>query len=187
MLNRITNLARSQGDPKVVSTGPSSLPAEDRMAKALGWFSIGLGVTEMVMAPQLARALGMRGQETLLRAFGAREIGAGVVTVSVDRTLGLWMRVAGDGLDAAVLANAMRNGNSKRGNAGLALAMVLGIGALDCIGAKALAARHARRGTPRHYRDRSGFPGGVEAARGAARNGGGRLPERAGGAAITGG
>ena len=170
MLNRISNLARSQGDPKVVSTGPSSLPAEDRIARALGWVSIGLGVTEIAMAPQLARVLGMRGQEPLLRAFGAREIAAGVLTLSVDKTLGLWARVAGDGLDAAVLANAMRNGNSKRGNAGFALAMVLGIGALDCIGAKALSARHARRGAPRTYRERSGFPRGLEAARGAGRD-----------------
>ena len=170
MLNRITNLARSPGDPKVVSSGPSSLPAEDRIGKALGWFSIGLGLTELIMAPQLARTLGMRGQEALLRAFGAREIAAGVVTLSVDKTLGLWSRVAGDGLDAAVLANAMRNGNPKRGNAGFALAMVLGIGAIDCIGAKALAARHARRGPPRLYRERSGFPRGVDGSRGAGRS-----------------
>jgi hypothetical protein len=169
-LNRISNLARSQGDPKVVSTGPSSLPTEDRMARALGWLSIGLGITEIVMAPRLTRALGLRGQESLVRAFGAREIAAGVLTLSVDKTLGLWARAAGDGLDAAVLASAMRNGNPKRGNAGLALAMVLGIGALDCVGAKALSARHARRGAPRLYRERSGFPRGVDAARGAGRS-----------------
>ncbi len=88
MLNRISNLARSQGDPKVVSTGPSSLPTEDRIARALGWFSIGLGVTELVMAPKLARALGMRGQESLVRAFGAREIAAGVVPFRSTRRSG---------------------------------------------------------------------------------------------------
>jgi hypothetical protein len=186
VLNRISNLARWQGDPKVVRTGPSSLPPEDRMAKALGWFSIGLGLTELFMARRLTRALGMRGQEALVRAFGAREIAAGVLTLSVDKTLGMWSRLAGDGLDAAVLAGAMRNSNPKRGNAGFALAMVLGVGALDCIGAKALSARHARRGPPRLYRDRSGFPRGVEAARGAARNGG-RAKEPDAGAAITGG
>ena len=185
MLNRISNLARSQGDPKVVSTGPSSLPTEDRIARALGWFSIGLGITELAMAPQLARALGMHGQESLVRAFGAREIAAGVVTLSVDKTLGLWTRVAGDGLDVVMLANAMRNGNSKRGNAGLALAMVLVVTALDCIGAKALSARHARGGKPRLYRDRSGFPGGVDAARGAGRDYS-RAEGREAAAAITG-
>ena len=186
MLNRISNLARSPSDPKVVRTGPSALPTEDRIARGLGWLSIGLGLGEIVMAPQLARALGMRGQEPLLRAFGAREIAAGVLTLSVDKTLGLWARVAGDGVDAAVLAGAMRNGNSKRGNAGLALAMVLGIGALDCIGAKALSARHARRGAPRLYRERSGFPRGVAAARGAGRGYSGGNGHAIG-TAITGG
>jgi hypothetical protein len=187
VLNRISNLARSEGDPKVVRTGPSSLPAEDRIAKGLGWFSIGLGLTELFMAPQLTRALGMRGQEPLVRAFGAREITAGVLTLSVDKSLGLWSRLAGDGLAIAMLASATRNGNPKRNNAALALAMVVGVTALDCIGAKALSARHARRGPPRLYRDRSGFPQGLEAARGAARNGGGRTPEPDAGAAITGG
>jgi hypothetical protein len=167
----MSNLVRSQGDPKIVTAGPRSLPPEDRIARALGWVSIGLGITELMMAPQITRALGMCGQEALVRAFGAREIASGVLTLSADKTLGLWTRVAGDGLDAAVLAGAVRNGNSKRGNAGLALAMVLGIGVLDCVGAKALAARHARRGAPRSYRDRSGFPHGLAAARGAARNG----------------
>lgn len=86
----------------------------------------------------------------------------------------------------AVLANAMRNGNSKRGNAGLALAMVLGVTALDCVGAKVLAARHARGSKPRLYRDRSGFPRGVDAARGAGRDyAGGNGHEM--GTAITGG
>ena len=32
----ISNIARSKGDPKVLHSGPSSLGAADRMAKALG-------------------------------------------------------------------------------------------------------------------------------------------------------
>ena len=50
------------------------------------------------------------------------------------------------------------------------LAMVVGVTLLDFVGAQAVASRHSRnRGRRRDYRDRSGFPQGVTAARGAAR------------------
>jgi len=32
----ISNLTRSEGDPKILQTGPSSLTASDKMARALG-------------------------------------------------------------------------------------------------------------------------------------------------------
>jgi hypothetical protein len=167
----LSNIARSEGDPKVLSTGPSSLATADRMAKALGWFSIGLGLTELLAARRLTRALGMEGHETLVRAYGAREIGSGIMALSTEKRTGLWSRVAGDGLDIATLMTAMRPDNPKRDNVGIAFAMVVGVTLLDIAAAQAFSARHGRgRGRPRSYRDRTGFPQGVEAARGAARD-----------------
>jgi hypothetical protein len=167
----LSNIARSEGDPKVLSTGPSSLATADRMAKALGLFSIGLGLTELLAARRLTRALGMEGHETLVRAYGAREIGSGIMALSTEKRTGLWSRVAGDGLDIATLMTAMRPDNPKRDNVGIALAMVVGVTLLDIAAAQAFSARHGRgRGRPRSYRDRTGFPQGVEAARGAARD-----------------
>ena len=65
----------------------------------------------------------------------------------------------------------MRHDNPKRDNVGLALAMVLGVTLLDMIAAEAVHARHRRdKGRQRSYRDRSGFPRGVQQARGAARH-----------------
>ncbi|MEN3289860.1 MAG: hypothetical protein V7634_4160, partial [Bradyrhizobium sp.] len=43
----LSNLVRSKGDPKIVSTGPSSLTAADRLARGLGWFSLALGALEL--------------------------------------------------------------------------------------------------------------------------------------------
>ena len=101
-LTEITSkIARSEGDPKVVSTGPSSLGAADRLGRALGWFSFGLGIAELLAARRITRALGMGGKEALVRAYGAREIGAGVLCLSIDQQAGLWSRVAGDGVDIA--------------------------------------------------------------------------------------
>ena len=59
----ISNIARSPGDPKVLHPGPSSLGSADRMAKALGWFSIALGVAELV-APLNSPAFRGRPQVT---------------------------------------------------------------------------------------------------------------------------
>ena len=141
------------------------------VVQGLGWFSIGLGLTELIAAERITRALGMGGKEALVRAYGVRELGHGIVSLSPDKHLGLWSRVAGDGLDIATLMTAMRHDNPKRDNVGIALAAVLGVTLLDIIGAQGVTARHSRpRGRPRSYRDRTGFPQGVQAARGAARD-----------------
>jgi hypothetical protein len=170
---KLTNITRSPGDPKVLKAGPSALGATDNLARKLGWFSIALGVVELVGAERIAGALGMHGKENLIRAYGAREISSGILSLSVDKQAGLWSRVAGDGLDIATLLTAYRHDNPKRDNVGIALAMVAGIALLDIIGAKGVTARHSRGAAkPRDYSDRSGFPGGLAAARGFARSGG---------------
>jgi hypothetical protein len=166
----LSNMARSEGDPKVLRSGPSSLSSSDRLARNLGWFSIGLGLAELFAAGKITSALGMQGKENLVRAYGMREITSGFVTLSVDKQAGLMSRIAGDALDIATLATAMRPDNPKRENAALALAMVAGITLLDIVATGANTIRHTRhQGQRRSYGDRSGFPKGVEASRGAAR------------------
>ena len=156
----LSQKARSPGDPKVLSTGPSSLTNEDRTARALGWFSIGLGLSELLMARGYTRTFGVEGRETLVRLCGVREIGAGVLSLSVSKSQGLWSRVAGDTIDIALLVAALGT-SRRRGRVAAALVAVLGITALDVVAAQAVSARHARRGQPRDYSDRSGFPRGL--------------------------
>ena len=112
----------------------------------------------------------MEGSETLLRAYGMREIGAGVMSLSMNKKLGLQSRVAGDALDIATLLAAMRENNPKRENVAIALAMVLGVTILDIAGAQGVSSNQRRRQPARSYRDRSGFPKGVDGARGKARD-----------------
>jgi hypothetical protein len=140
------------------------------LARNLGWFSIGLGLAEIFAANTITRALGMGGNENLVRAYGMREITSGFLTLSVDKQAGLASRIAGDALDIATLASALRPDNRKRENVALALAMVAGITILDLVATTTSTARHtSRQGHRRSYGDRSGFPRGVEASRGAAR------------------
>jgi hypothetical protein len=166
----ISNIVRSEGDPKIVRGGPSSLTGPDRLGKALGWFSLGLGLVELLASHRITRALGMEGQEALVRAYGAREIGSGVLSLSTEKNLGLWSRVGGDGVDIATLITALRDDNPKKQNVATAIAMVAGITLLDVMAAQATTVRHSRTSGDRNiYRDRSGFPGGLAAARGTAK------------------
>jgi hypothetical protein len=112
----------------------------------------------------------MEGKEGLVRAYGAREISSGLLCLTAEKNVGLWSRVGGDAVDIATLMPAMREDNPKKQNVALALAAVAGITLLDIAGAQATTNRHKRSGGDRQrYLDRSGFPKGLQAARGAAK------------------
>ena len=49
-------------------------PDIGKTARALGWFSIGLGVMELVAGRRIGRAVGQRGHIGTVRLFGVREI-----------------------------------------------------------------------------------------------------------------
>jgi len=130
------------------------------MANGLGWFSIGLGLIEVVAPQMLARSLGMRRNETMLRAYGLREIATGVGILSAkDPTPWVWGRVGGDALDLATLATGFNDSNERKDNVGLALAAVAGVTLLDALCAMALKSGDQPRPLP-DYSDRSGFPHG---------------------------
>src|ERR1700712_1763776 len=130
-VTNITRIARSENDPSVQRKGPSSLTGADRLARALGWFSIGLGVAELVAPGRLARTLGLEGKEGLIRSYGARELASAIPTLSIDKPVGLAARIGGDALDLGTLAVALHRDNPKRRNAAIATALVAGITLLD--------------------------------------------------------
>ncbi|MET8908818.1 SRPBCC family protein [Micromonospora sp. NPDC004551] len=106
------------------------------LARFLGWFSLGLGVTALAAGSRVARAAGVddsRTARTVLRAAGIREIGhAAVLLVPRRAGLGPWTRVAGDVLDLAATGRAYRNRcGDRRRRLGLTLAALGGITALD--------------------------------------------------------
>lgn len=170
MLRKLGNFSRRPSDPKIVKSGPKALAPSDMVARKLGWFSIALGMVELIASERIARALGMPGKKGVIRAYGAREVSSGILSLSADRQSGLWSRVAGDGLDIATLLWAFRHDNPKRDNVRLALVLVAGVTLIDLLTAQKVNARHARgRRQPQDFRNRSGFPRGLEAVRGLAR------------------
>src|SRR5215217_661098 len=85
---------------------PSAPEMENEsVAKGLGWASIAIGLSEILMPRQIERTMGIgNGQNTgILRVLGVREICHGVDILSHrDPTPGLWGRVAGDLLDGVL-------------------------------------------------------------------------------------
>jgi hypothetical protein len=141
-----------------------------KLARGLGWFSIGLGAAELLLPGVLNRSLGMREHNSLVRGFGLREIGAGVgILVAKDPTPWLWARVVGDALDLLSLVSALGPGSPRRGSATTAFLSVTAITLLDVLCARSMGEEVAYRQLPRRdYSDRSGFRSGVERARGLA-------------------
>jgi uncharacterized membrane protein len=118
--------------------GASRDGGSEQLANALGWFSIGLGLMELAAPSQTARLIGIDDSKTnraILRAFGARELAAGVGILSTRRRPAGWMwaRVAGDALDLAALGTALNSDESDKRRLGGAIAAVAGVTALDVL------------------------------------------------------
>jgi hypothetical protein len=145
--------------------------ATQALAQGLGWFSIGLGVAELVAPGQLARFLGMEERTELIRAYGAREIVTGVgILAQEDPTPWMWGRLGGDVLDLGTLATGLGRDNPQRGNVGLAVAAVAGVMALDLICAWALSRDEEWPSLPIRDSARRGMPRPPAAMRGTARD-----------------
>jgi hypothetical protein len=126
-------------------------------ACGLGFFSIALGVGELVAPRLVSNLMGLKVSDSTVRLYGLREIVTGVgILVAWNRAPWIWGRVAGDALDIA---------SSRRPAAIGALA---GVTALDIGTAVALQRERPFPGRVVDYSDRSGFPRPVEEMRGAA-------------------
>lgn len=128
-------------DLSLATRAGRALPGPESSAKGLGWFSLGLGLTELLAARRLARVLGVPGKTGLVRAFGLREIASGAL-IARNRRAGMWSRIAGDALDVAALAAALPRNRRKR-NLGFALGAVAGAALLDIVTARALGKKAA--------------------------------------------
>jgi hypothetical protein len=161
---------------------PSLIPARalpgrsqsthERVAKNLGYLSIALGAAELVAPRAVCRAAGLNGMETLVRSYGAREIATGVaILTSHSPAPWIWGRVAGDMADIATVATGIRQQGEKKSNAVLTLAALAAVTAIDVMCASGLESEKGNRKTAvADYSNRSGFPKGLQAARGAGRH-----------------
>lgn len=129
------------------------------VACGLGFFSIGLGLVELIAPRMVANAAGARCSDNLVRLCGVREIVTGIgILMAWKRAPWLWARVAGDAVDIAMTRRPA------------AIAALAGVTAVDLATAAQLSREENR--PPRrvfNYSDRSGFPRPVAQMRGVAR------------------
>ncbi len=155
-----------------MSQGPDTWKKNSRtttatkLAIGLGVFSLALGAAELLAPRRTARAAGLKAGGLTMRAYGAREIAAGVgLLVAKNKTPWLWARIAGDALDLATIGAARRD----RQRAAISLAAVAGVTLMDVLAARTTQAEAKREKVPmRDYSNRSGFPLPAQEMRGAA-------------------
>jgi uncharacterized membrane protein len=113
------------------------------MARALGAFSVGLGTVQLVAPRRFAQAIGIQPnqrRERLVRFVGAREYAVVPGLMTRERPLAwTWARVAGDTMDIALLARAMRAHGVQRDRVTAAFGAVAGVTALDLAAAVLMA------------------------------------------------
>ncbi len=113
-----------------------SLPAlsSSSLSRGLAFFSIGLGLAEVLAPRHLARLIGVdEDHENLLRALGLREIGSGLGIMQGNSPNFLWSRVAGDAMDLGLLFAARKSPRSGQRRVMGAIVAVAGVAALDVL------------------------------------------------------
>jgi uncharacterized membrane protein len=116
----------------------------ERLAQGLGWFSVGLGVAEVVAPRQVARMVGV-GEDAMscatLRAVGLREIASGLGLLTKRKpSAWAWSRLSGDVIDLALLGNALRARQRDGDRVAATIAAVLGVSVIDGLAARRLSA-----------------------------------------------
>jgi uncharacterized membrane protein len=109
----------------------------EKLAKGLGWFSIGLGLLEIFAPRALSRLIGVRPRPGVMQLLGAREVVTGIGILTQPET-DKWIkaRVAGDTMDLALLGAGFASSKSHPGRLMLATAAVAGVTAVDALCAK---------------------------------------------------
>src|SRR5215216_6174953 len=115
-----------------------------RLAKGLGWFSVGLGLAELLAPRAIANISGVSKKHTgLIRLYGLRELASGIAIFSQEKpTEAVWSRVAGDAIDLVSLGIACTSPDAKRGRITFATINVAAVTALDVICAMQLSNGH---------------------------------------------
>jgi uncharacterized membrane protein len=146
---RLSLVGDREGANYMMERSEPGMPSSSakRLAKGLGWFSIGLGLAELLAPRAIASITGVSKERTgLIRLYGLREIAAGVTIFGGQPATGVWSRVAGDAMDLTSLGVALNSPDAKTGRLAFATANVLAVTALDVICAQQLTTTNGKQG-----------------------------------------
>lgn len=139
-------LRRPRQRGNAVSPRMSRGAGAERLAHGLAWFSISLGLAELLAPRLVLRLVGGNGKyASLVRMYGARELLSGLMIFGQGNrpAAAVWSRVAGDAVDIATLAAAGALPRTNKSGVALAAASVLGVTALDLYCARELSRENA--------------------------------------------
>jgi uncharacterized membrane protein len=109
----------------------------ERLGRALGFFSVGLGLSQILAPRSVARAIGLEDNDRnqrLMTAFGVREVATGLGLLRRPGSAAMaWGRVAGDAMDLAVLGRALASNRNDHNRVAAAGAAVLGVMVVDVV------------------------------------------------------
>ncbi|WNG30117.1 hypothetical protein F0U62_43455 [Cystobacter fuscus] len=122
----------------------------ERLPWALGWASLGIGLTELAFAEGICRVLGLsKYRADRVRALGLRELASGWGLLrEPQRRDWVWARVAGDAMDLTLLAVTFGKPRASRVWQGVITAAVAGVTLVDLYAALRPGAPLARSAAP---------------------------------------
>jgi uncharacterized membrane protein len=126
----------------LVPRNQARVSAPETRALGLGWFSVGLGLAQLIAPRQVAQLIGIDDDERTcltLRAIGVRELVCGVGLLSETRPAAwAWARAVGDVMDLALLGYAWKDDLPSAERALTIAGGVVGVTLLDAQTAYAL-------------------------------------------------
>jgi uncharacterized membrane protein len=130
--------------------GPRTARAQQqRIARSLGWFSVGVGLAQLIAPRALCYVAGLPPAPKVMRLFGLRELACGIgILTQEERAPWLQARVAGDVLDLVALAAAALSRRANTPRVVVALAAVAAATAVDAYCSRSLSVAEAK--VPRH-------------------------------------
>jgi uncharacterized membrane protein len=109
----------------------------DTINRSLGWFSLALGLTQLLAPRAVGRAIGVGERPVAMRLCGAREILSGVGLLSGRAPAAFAMsRLIGDALDLALLGASLGSPRADRNRIAAAATAVVGVTAVDLYASK---------------------------------------------------
>src|SRR3954451_16957404 len=114
--------------------GIFSKATPEQLAYGLGWFSMALGLGELLAPGAMSGVVGAKGRHgALMRFLGLREIAAGALILSGAKAAGCWSRVAGDLMDLALLGGDIATTGTDKTRAIGSTAAVLSVTVVDAL------------------------------------------------------
>jgi uncharacterized membrane protein len=135
--------------------------SEERLARGLGWFSIGLGLAQIGAPRAVARLIGIPDHDetrNTMFAIGLREITSGIGLLSRSNPAPwLWSRVGGDVMDLALLGKQLNSEEGERTRVAAATAAVLGVTLLDLYTSHSMTGKRKNGHSPETARRQRGI------------------------------